>query len=274
MSAAEPPPGEVTEGVASEIVVEGRTEEAVERFVEALTQNERGKQIARWNSRICPRILGLVPGQASYISARIAAVARSLKIPVSSDNCRGNIIIVVSEDADNFTRILIRRYPRLFGDPRDSLASRAEIALLLQPRPVRWIAASTTVNADGTPIFDGQPRNWSASRLTMPTRENARFSFIIVDGKQLDHIILSQLADYLTMVTLARPTLDASYDASTIMSLFRIRDEGGQAPKRLTPMDLRLLKALYATNPATTAPAQRSTIRRDIKRNSGSPDED
>jgi hypothetical protein len=248
-----------------DIIVEGRTEAAVDRFVEALTQSERGRQIARWNDRICPKVLGLHPAQASYITARIGALGRELGIPVASGRCAGNIIIVMSDDADNFTRVLVKRYPRLFADRQDGMASPGEIEQLLRPRPVRWIAASSTGNAYGPPITDGTNRIYSASRLRETTRENARLSFVIVDAARLQAITWSQLADYLTLVTLARPAMDANYGNSTVLSIFQIRDRGGQGPKRLTRDDRELLRGLYSTNAATSAEAQRMSIRRRIE---------
>jgi hypothetical protein len=253
-----------------DIIVEGRTAEAVERFVGELTQTERGKQIARWNGRICPKVLGVSAPQASYVVNRIVAVARSVNISVGSGNCRGNIIIVLTDDADNFARILVKKYPRLFKDSQDSLATSAEIDRLIRPRPVRWIAASTTVGASGMPITE-QNRIYSASRLALSTRENARFSFVIVDGGRLEGIVWSQLTDYLAMVTLARPTMDSGYDAHTILSVFEMRDRGAKGPRRLTVQDRALLRGLYSTNPTVSAQAQRSSIRLQMDRDANAP---
>lgn len=249
-----------------EIVVRAGTREAVDRFVESLTQSDGGRQIARWNDHICPRVLGLDPPHAAYLIDRIGATARGLRIPVASGRCRGNVVIVMVGDADEFTVSLVARYPRLFRGPRDNLASPGEIARLLQPRPVRWIAASATGNAEGRPIVDGMNRIYSESRLTVPTREDATLSFIVVDANKLARITWAQLADYLAMVALARPAMDAGYDDGTVLSIFRIRDEGGRGPARLTRRDRALLRSLYSTNAATTAEAQRAAIRSRVAR--------
>lgn len=215
-------------------------------------------------------MLGLDAAHAAYIVGRIVTIARELRIPVSSGRCPSNVVIVVAGNADEFIQLLVDRHPRLFRSPRDNLATRAEIAQLLRPRPIRWIAASSTGNADGTPIVAGVNRLYSATRITAGTRENATLSFIVVDAGRLDNIVWSQLTDYLTLVALGRPAMEADYDAATVMSIFQIRDRGGQGPRWLTSQDRALLRALYSTNPAASAEAQRAAIRRRVARGDGS----
>jgi hypothetical protein len=256
-SLQEPTPSDAP---GQEIVVRARTDEEVDRFVEALTQNARGRQIARWNDPICPRVIGLDPSHASFVVARIGAVARQFRIPVARGRCHGNIVVVVAGDADDFTAALVRRYPRLFRGPRDNLATRDEIARLLLPRPVRWFAASATGNAEGAPIIDGIARPSTMSRLTETTRENATLAFIIVDANKLQGLVWRQLAEYLALVALARPAMDAPYDATTLLSIFQMRDAGGEGPRQLTSWDRNLLRGLYATNGAVSAARQRASI--------------
>jgi hypothetical protein len=267
LAAAQAPEPEAP--LQGDIVVRAQTDEEVDRFVEALTQARPGEQIARWNGQICPRVLGLAPDQAAYVAGRIAAVARDLRIAIGGQGCPGNIIIVVTADPEGFTRALVQRHPRLFRDRNDPFATTAEIAQLLAPRPVRWIAASSPGNAYGAPTIDGVNHVYRGSRLTLATRENARFSFIVVDANRLERIIWSQLADYLALVALARPAMDTDYDAATILSAFRLRDLGEQGPRRLTRQDRALLRGLYTTSPAVSASTQRHAIRRRMGQSDG-----
>ncbi len=262
LSAGQPPPTtEAPVEPGQNVVVEGRTSESVDRFVAALTETRGNRQLSRWNDAICPRVLGIEPGQAAFVLRRLEGLARSLHIPVATRNCRGNVVIVVTGDADEFTSILVRRHPRLFRGPRGNLASPAEIAQLLVSRPVRWIAASDTGNAEGRPFYSGIVSVSGASRITRNSREDMAFSFIIVDAAQLRGLRWGQLADYLSLVALARPVMSADYDANTILSLFRRRDAGEPPPTGLTRQDRAFLRALYTTNAALTARQQRAAIR-------------
>ncbi|HEY5710955.1 MAG TPA: hypothetical protein VIT38_03580 [Allosphingosinicella sp.] len=248
------------------ITVQGRTEQAVERFVRSVTQVDRGRQLSRWNGHVCPKVLGLDPGHAAFIVNRINATARRHGIPVARGNCPGNIIIVVTAEADEFATLLAQRYPRLFGDPDAGMASPGEIARLVRPRPVRWLTGARTGNSEGRQRYDGATRIYSASRLTLSTRENAGISFAIVDAGRLERISWGQLADYLSLATLARPSMDADYDAATVLSIFAMRERGETGPPGLTAQDDQLLEALYATDAAVQAERQREQIETQIQR--------
>jgi len=253
-------------------VVRARTDEEVDRFVHALTQAQRGRQIARWNDPICPKVIGLEPANAAFVIARIGAVARTVGIRVAQGRCRGNIVIVVAGDSDDFTAALLRRYPRLFRGPRANLATPDEVARLLRPRPVRWFAASVVGNADGAPITDGVNRISSGSRLSEPTVENSTLAFIIVDANKLQGLVWRQLAEYLALVALARPAMDASYDSTTLLSIFQLRDAGGQGPRQLTPWDRSLLRGLYRSNARLSAARQRASIAAQMEQEAARPD--
>src|SRR4249919_836986 len=70
---AQSQPPETGKDEGETITVQGRTEQAVERFVRAVTQNDRGRQLTRWNGHICPKVLGLDPGHSAFIVNRINA---------------------------------------------------------------------------------------------------------------------------------------------------------------------------------------------------------
>ena len=274
LAGAPPEPAPAPGDPGQEVVVRARTDDEVDRFVRALTENVRGRQIARWNDPICPRVIGLDAAHASFVINRIGAVARELGIRVANGRCHGNIVIVFAGDADDFTAALVRRYPRLFRGPRDNLATPGEIARLLEPRPVRWFAASATGNAEGAPIIDGINRPSVGSRLTEPTVGNATLAFIIVDSGKLQGLVWRQLADYLALVALARPALDATYDMATLLSLFQLRNAGRQGPRQLTSWDRSLLRGLYTTNGATSAARQRASIATQIEHSAPPPEEE
>ncbi|MEG7643360.1 hypothetical protein U2066_15295, partial [Listeria monocytogenes] len=60
--AAEPGP-QAERPAEPEIVVTGRGIEALDRYVEELTEIRPGGQLARWNDPVCPRAVGLEAGQ-------------------------------------------------------------------------------------------------------------------------------------------------------------------------------------------------------------------
>jgi len=84
---------------------------------------------------------------------------------------------------------------------------------------------------------------------------------VIVDGKQVVGLQLTQLADFIAMVALTEIDLDAPLgSAPTILRLFNAPRSGEQLPKGLSAWDQEFLKRLYDTNAPMGSITQRSVI--------------
>ena len=267
-SGQQPPPVAPIVPPDADVVVQHRTDAAMARLVEMMTSAPRGAQIARWNGAICPRVLDLDDTHAALIEGRIDAVATSLKIAVTPQPCKPNIVIIASPDADALTKTLVERHPGLFADAKYGIHHGQTLTDIEASRPVRWVEASRTGNADASRIFpaDGTPGSFDTihaynggSRISSQTRENAIASFAIVDTRQLSHITWGQLADYLALVTLAHPTA-AVNQPDSVMSIFTARDAGTRGPPGLTATDQSMLQGLYRSGAGQTAQLQRSQI--------------
>ncbi len=260
-AAAQPP--------SDDIVVTGRRLDALDRYVEELTEVRPGGQLARWNDPVCPRAVGLELDRNAYLALRIADTARQLRIPVARGNCRPNILVVVTDEADAFARLLLKKHPRLFGAYGNGRPPASAVAALTAPRPVRWLNASQWGNGDGAPVVDGnQNRVYFSSRLKWSSRENATLSLVVVDAAKVNGLSWRSLSAYLAMVALGRPPPDAESPAgaATILSLFRDHAEKQPGPSDLTRWDRALLKALYASEADRSASSQRRAIGSRLKR--------
>jgi len=81
--------------------------------------------------------------------------------------------------------------------------------------------------------------------------------FVIIDEKRLQGVTISQLADYVSMVGLAKLRPDAHLgDAPTILKLFDGAPQS--APSGMTPWDQAFLRSLYAADQKSVL--QRSQI--------------
>ena len=136
----------------SDIIVQHRTDAAIARMVEAMTQTPRGAQVSRWNGAICPRVLELDPVHTALIEDRIAAVAKIMNVPVAGKPCTPSVIIVATADADALANALVDLHPGLFGDPAYGIRHGATLTDLKKSRPVRWINATRAGGADGQRI--------------------------------------------------------------------------------------------------------------------------
>jgi hypothetical protein len=260
-----------------DIVVTGQSLEALDRYVEELTEVRPGGQLGRWNDPVCPRALGLELGKNAYLALRVADTARALRIPVARGNCRPNILIVVTDEADAFARMLLKKHPRLFGAYGNGRPPANAVAALLAPRPVRWLNASRWGNGDGAPVVDGNTnRVYFSSRLKWTSRENATLSLVVVDAAKVNGLSWRALSAYLAMVALGRPPPDAESPAgaATILSLFRDRDLDRSGPPDLTRWDRALLKSLYASQADRSASSQRREIGSRLKRSLAADEEE
>lgn len=248
-----------------DIVVKHRTDAAIARHVDAMTPAPNGKQIARWNSAICLHVLGASTTQAAFVENGISQVAKDLHIPVARKPCDGSIIIIFTDDSDRLTKTLIQQHPALFADPRDGI-DREALADLQTPRPVRWLNASRTEGANGNQSINGLLNSYGGgSHIQSPVRENTEFSFVVVDSKRLQRIKWRQLVDYLALVTLSRPSMNATVDDS-VLSIFSARDAGMHGPVGLTGADMAVLRGLYRSDASLAPSIQRSQIVTRVKK--------
>ena len=89
-------------------MVEGRKLEA-QKFVQALTDADRTRQLARWDRAICPRIVGVDEGQAVLIKQNIARVAESLGLRAYAKGCRTSMLIMFDNDAQAMAAALAKK---------------------------------------------------------------------------------------------------------------------------------------------------------------------
>jgi len=246
----------------ADIVITARTAEALDTFIEQVTQARQGRQIARWDRRICIRTLGLDAAHNSYVVSGIAHVAKTLKIGISPSPCRGDVVVIFTNDADGFADAIIKRYPKLFQDIDSGIhALREQRDELRASRPVRWINASLTGPRSGGAFDDTTNHLFTATRLVQPTRQYAVRSMAIVDLTSMTGLSWAQLVDYLAMVCLANPSMSAKFDSHSILSMFQLRDRGAKPPSGLTSDDRAVLHALYTVGVGAEADAQRDQIK-------------
>lgn len=290
---------------ADEIVVPGhRLEQMAIEFAGAVAIAPAAEdQYARWNFSFCPSVAGLAPDAAQTLIDQIARRAHAVEVEVEPPGCSPNLVIVFAPDSDRFARQVVDERRDLLGYYSDDDVITAGRAGLEQfastPRAVRWWHVSNTVTADGRPLSNTSTRTGrgtldaaagargdpaaasigngfngleatrsSGSRTRRNTRQDLSFALVIVDSQRIAGAPLEAVADYLAMASLAQ--LDPEADTlafPTILNLFRLREDGREAPSAMTEWDLAYLQGLYsATREAVNSRAQRAEIARRIVR--------
>ena len=272
---ADPPsPGSTT---VSGVVVTATPAEKkkVESFVKQVTALSPGVQMARWDRSVCTGVLGLPDQHAQFMNDRIAANAVAVGLETGKPGCKANVLILVTPDAEAFTRDIVKTHPRVFNpyDAGHTRGPKALKAFVETQAPVRWWHLTQTKGYGGFEVSEsnlsasgshGMDRPtvevWGKSPLHSGVVEVFGGILIVVDAKRAQGVSYQALCDYISMVALAQinPDVD-SPSLPSILTLFRDRDDGKPLPTGLTAWDLGYLKALYDV----PADVERATRERD-----------
>jgi len=269
------------------VVITGKqTEEAIRDFVGQVAIATQGEnQLARWDRKICPGLVGLPASYAQLAIDQIARRAFDVGLDVGDPGCSANIVIIVSMDPDAVAQELFDKHRRGLGyyyeSGRKTLGRDALKAFVDSKEPVRWWHVSNTVTADGRKVGGASDKPGkvpsvsigAVSRIKRTTRQDFSLALVIVDGRRMDNVNLLALADYIAMASLAQ--LDADADTSaypSILNMFKPRTEGSPAPASMTEWDIAYLHGLYdATRESNTAKKQQGEIARSMNKDLSSP---
>jgi hypothetical protein len=246
------------------IVVTGRkdVDEQIDSFVEALTKAPVAGQLAKFESGICPRALGIPDSYRIAVEQRIRLVAKEVGLRVAKEQCTANVLIMVTKDKVPFLKTLKTKYSYFFSDKTPSEYR----AIIAQPGPTAAWHIEEILNADGAPMgteegFVVNRTTRGASRITAAARPTFVAAAMVVEASALVGLSVTQLADYAVMRTFAR-TDPARLGASAPPTILNIMEapDNIDLPITLTRWDLGFLKGLYAAPKNLRASAERSRI--------------
>lgn len=236
------------------------------------------RSLMRWNSPICPLVVGLAAAQGEYILSRISHVAHDAGAQLGGKKCQPNLYVAVTATPDKVLKDWVKRDPHI-----DTRAGPEPLRRFLNStQPIRvWYdsagacAGSTPspqtegaaqlngISASGVAVPGGGNRGGSPSgslgpvscdntidsKLTFGDVQSITSVLIVADATKLTHVSLGQLAEYVSLVGLMdiRPDMDDS-GAPTILGLF----SDPKPVDALTPWDRALLFALYHTPQSTS----------------------
>jgi hypothetical protein len=253
-----------------DIVVTGNAD--VERqltdFVGALTQAPGGGQLSRFETAVCPTVVGIPPAQKDAVVARIRVVAKAAGLAVGGRSCVPNVLLVVTGDKRAFLEGLRRKHSYYFGDMSASAVRR----LIGEPGPAAaWQVDGPLRNADGQELSSSagvavNRTTRTGSRLSEGARPQFAAAAVVVESKALVGLTTTQLADYAAMraFTRADPSKLAA-SAPTILTILEAPMDS-EVPITMTSWDLAFLRSFYAAPANLTAASQRSQIRRSVTR--------
>lgn len=255
------------------IDVVGRPLEALIRgFVYEVAHPNNGRNLARWDSRICVGVVNLQTETAQYLVDRISTVAEDIGLEVGEAGCAPNVVIVATGDGAETARTLAREQGRGLrpGGAGMTRGGNAFQDFQTGDRAVRWWQVSMPIDSASNrratrlpgdcfgscssadmSVNDYAPQIdvFAASRLNTQIVDNIFRTVVIVDVDDVAGLSALQLADYIAMVTLAQVDPDA--DIGSYASILNVFDNPASADS-LTNWDMAYLKGLYAAERSST----------------------
>ncbi len=269
-----------------DVTVTGRPLDALIRnFVAEVAEPNRRRGLARWNDRICVGVANLRPEAAQYLVDRVSTIAEDVGLEAGEPGCTPNILVIATADAESMARSLVQDRLRAFrkGGAGMDRGAAALNDFVETPRPVRWWQMAMPVDSDtgmravrlpgecsgscsdpNNSVFDYAPMIdvFAASRLRTQIVDNLIRAIVIVDVDEVSQFSITQLADYIAMVSLAQ--IDPEADTSAYASILNVMADPGAADG-LMDWDRAYLAGLYdAERNDANRRAQRSEISRSI----------
>lgn len=243
-----------------------RLNEVVRAFVADVSEvHERGGQIARFDTRICPGVVNLPADIAQTLNDRIASAAHVAGRAVGGPGCVPNVLVIFTDDSDRLANELADAHPSAFSF-YVNLNQNAESALTAFRAPgetVRvWYMARETTGIEQA-FRIGRPRGTFAIRAPIGLYPNSgrlsaahetviTRSLIIVDTSRLGPVNPHALGDYLAMISLAR--IDIHTSTAHLDTILNLLSDPDARPEGLSSWDKAYLQSLYSAraNSAST----------------------
>lgn len=274
-------------------MVRAPSPKAVPQLVEAFSKSVAGDRLARWATAICPYVMGLSKEQDGMVAQRIGDVAKAAGIPIARGECEPNLMVFFSLTPDALDKNLALRSNYYFGvEPYG--VDRVQLANFVRedgaPAHVFYVTGlakapgSGAANASGfngsgitmgsssepgraggtiDPGGDGAQvlPDYRASRLAPHAEPSLQRVVLVIDGRRLSRVPITQVASYAAMVTLAEVRIaEPVKQVSTITALFSDLDGGRTPAQDLTFWDRAYLGALYGAESQASFSSQRSAM--------------
>jgi hypothetical protein len=219
--------------------------------------------LGRWRDAICPRTIGLSPSFNAFVTARVRAIATTVKAPLDDkEGCRANVAVYFTTEPQKLLDDVAKHFDTLLGFHYPHQTKK--LATFNRPIQVWYVTGTHGTNGpDSLDSIWGQPAaSRPPSRLdTGGLSSVIMFSLVIVDTNKVAGAEIGAIADYVATIALTRTrSLD---DCSALPSILDLMSAGcGSRPKpgAITAGDLAYLRALYSLDMEQPLQVQKSDL--------------
>ncbi|MBV9930688.1 MAG: hypothetical protein JO013_07065 [Alphaproteobacteria bacterium] len=250
--------------------------------VRTITADNNG-HYARFESEICPLVLGLSRQLAAPVEARIRSVASRVGLRTAGTSCAANVTIIIADDGPAVILALRRKMPELFTG-----LSGFEIGRLKRESGPVWNWYSIDPKRrDGAPVEhisqiafgpSDPPKpvsphayiasNVTLSRLTEPVRLDLALSFVVINSRAAAGLTLQQLADASAVLGLSmiNPRRVGELRSESVLQVLSTSGDVRRRIAGATDFDIRYLSALYSGDSGYSSDQQAARLATAIER--------
>lgn len=258
-------------------VTAAKSREALDKFAKAFaTPTKLTGKIARWETAVCPSVVGQKPEFARFIAQRLQAIAAAAGAPVNaSPSCTPNIQIIFTTTPQALLDQIRQDDPDYLGYATTS-EQREKLATVT--RPIQAWYTTETIDRNGVHRMDSGRKlgngvtmsNFSAfampsamatdrspielpyatyahvngTRINDATRTGLNHVIVVIDTTKMAGQRLVPLADYIAMLALTQiNSLDTCQQLPSIVNI--LAPDCDQKIDGITATDLTYLHALY-----------------------------
>ena len=222
----------------------------IQTFVHKVTRLE-GEFVGRWGMSICPLVVGPSDSQAQFIRHRLIEVQDTVRKQKSDANakCRPNLFVIITDEADQVLADWKERDPGMFRWKTREGVSRSGGTGAVRTWHNAIVEPSDGSASTGSrlqiPKVAGSASCPLLGRIEKGCWEHITAVVVLVDTRATGKVTLTQLADYISVVSLSQ--IDLSADLGGVDSILRLfaQPPPDVPPTGLTEWDHAFLNGLY-----------------------------
>jgi len=222
----------------------------IQTFVHKVTRLE-GEFVGRWGIPICPLVVGVSDSQAQFIQHRLIEVQDKVRKreATTAQKCRPNLFIIITDEADQVLADWKVRDPGMFRWKDRDGVSRSGGAGPIKTWHNAIVEPSDGRASTGSRLTNGAPVGKAGcplrGRIEAGCWEHITAVVVLVDASKTGKVTLTQLADYISVLSLSQIDLTAGLGgADSILQLFA-EPRPDVPPAGLTAWDYAFLNGLY-----------------------------
>lgn len=259
-----------------EIVVTGKAEAKpaeIRQQARAITAQsvQYDYPLAKFQSQVCPGIVGMPTAMADIIVDRIRFNAERVGLKTAPlGKCNANVLVIFVRNGHGVIKNLSKSASGLlsnvkFADLKDLQADtgpvHAWVETLVRSRQGDTLVGSNDGDMTKIPTLNVAQ---SQSHIFLAARIDISKAVVMIDLRAINGMSVVQLADYITMRAFAATNpVKGDAAASTILGLFD--PEHPAHPRELTDFDLAYLHTVYDGVDSLNATSKLASITRKLK---------